>query len=132
MTLTRAESRRISRGARIFAAWLALSVVFALTPCCDIYAAFMPDAPHAAVPDHTAVAPGRNGGDDQPCAAWLDGNDALPAEAGFLPSAPPKPVIAVPSAFQPLRSPVAAFPPPFVASASPPETLYLRYQRLIL
>lgn len=131
MNLTQAESRRIRWSARIFAAWLALSVVFALTPCCDIYAAFLPDATHRAGPDHAAVSHDRTSGDDKPCDAWLDRNDALPVEFGVLPAAP-TPAIAVQSTFRLPPSPVTATRQAFVASASPPDVLYLRYLRLML
>ncbi len=113
-------------------AWLALSVVFALTPCCDVQAAPMAGAVHAAVPDQAAFFHGHTGGDDKPCAAWLDRNDALPVEAGILPTATPKLAIAVPPAFHLPPSPVTSMRQPLVASVFPPDALYLRYLRLIL
>ncbi len=122
-------SRRIRWSARIFTAWLALSVVFALTPCCDVYAAFVPGETHAVASDHATALPDHDG-DDKPCAAWLDRNDALPAESGMLPTATPKLAIVVQFAFHLPSSRVT--PPPFIASASPPDALYLRYLHLIL
>jgi len=132
MNLPQTRYRRTHWTTRTFAVWLALSVMFALTPCCDIYAAFMPGVAHAATSDQAAISHDRAGGDDQPCAAWLDRNDALPIESGALPATTPKLAIAGIYAFRiPLSTDVLVWQP-FVASASPPDALYLRYLRLIL
>ncbi len=124
--------RRQSGLARVAVAWLALSVVFALTPCCDVYAALMPGEAHATAPDRTTASLNHNDGDDKPCTAWLDRNDTLPVESGALPTAAP--TLAIPGrlAFHLPSSPVTAMRQPFVASTSPPDALYLRYLHLIL
>lgn len=132
MHLTRTGYRRIHWTARLFVAWLALSVVFALTPCCDVYAAFVPGETHATAPDHAAALPDHDDGDDKPCAAWLDRNDALPVESGALPAVTPTLAIPVQFTLHLPSSPVTAMRQPFAASASPPDALYLRYLRLIL
>ncbi len=127
----RAELRRIHWSARVFTVWLALSVVFALTPCCNVYAVFIPGETHAAAPDQTIASPNHDDGDDQPCAAWLDRNDALPVEAGALLTAPPL-AIPAPLTFQLPPVSFTAAQQPSVSSTSPPDALYLRYLRLIL
>ncbi len=112
----------------MFGAWLAVSVVFALTPCCEIYAALMPAT--APAPDHAALSHGHTDGDDGSCATWLDRNDVLPVEGSVLPAPTPT----IPAAFT-LPLPPASFAvarAPFPASVSPPDALYLRYLRLIL
>ncbi len=132
MNLPQTEYRRIRWTTRMFAAGLALSVVFALTPCCDIYAAFIPGAAHAAALDHAAVSDDHAGGGDQPCAAWLDRNDALPVGTGALPTAASELAIPVSFVFHLLPSRFTTMRQPSVASVSFPDALYLRYLRLIL
>lgn len=123
---TQTGYRRIHWTRRMLAAWLALSVVFALTPCCDVQAAVPPGTAHAAV-FHDRADDG-----DPPCAAWLDRNDALLVEAGALLTPSPTLAIPVQLAFHLLPASFAAVRQPFVASAFPPDALYLRYLRLIL
>lgn len=132
MNLPQTGYRRIHWATRMFAAWLALSVILALTPCCDVYAVFMPSAAHAAAPDRTTVSHNHDGGDDKPCAAWLDRNDVLPAESGALLTAAPKLAIAAASVFRMPLSTSTLVRQLFVASASPPDALYLRHARLLL
>lgn len=132
MNLLQTRYRRTHWTRRLLVAWLALSVVFALTPCCDIYAAFMPGAAHAAASDHAAVSHDHDGGGDKPCAAWLDRNDVLPVEAGVLPTVTPTLAIPVPFAFHLPPLSFTAMRQPFIASVSSPDALYLRYLRLIL
>lgn len=116
---------------RLFAAWLALSVVFVLAPCCDAQAALPSGSTHAA-PDHAAASHDHGGGDEPPCAAWLDRNDALPVESGVLPTAPPTLALPATSIFPLLPVSFAAVRRSFAVPASPPDALYLRYLRLIL
>ncbi|TAM45224.1 MAG: hypothetical protein EPN55_08835 [Gammaproteobacteria bacterium] len=132
MNLPQTRYRRSRWTTRMFAVWLALSVVFVLTPCCDVYAAFMPSSAHSAELDHAPASHDRAGDDDMPCAAWLDRNDALPVESGALLTAAPKLAIVAASVFRMPLSTSMSVRQPFVTSASPPDTLYLRHARLLL
>lgn len=131
----RARSRRTPLALRLLAAWAALSLVFVLTPCCEIIGVASA-APASASTDHGHTPDAHSGthtpdtGD--PCATWLDRSDAVPAKADDTSSPAAKVVLATPCVFFPSVSPVAATTwRPFRLSASPPA-LYLRYARLIL
>jgi hypothetical protein len=132
----RTRTARSPWGARLAAVTLALALVFALTPCCDVLGApTVPDA-HAAIDpapadhDHGGWhAPGQ----DDPCAAWLDRSDALAGKTDNLVSFDGKVVhgaqsLPVPPAVSPDANGarLAHLPIP------PPDVLYLRLARLIL
>lgn len=132
----RSRSARAPWGARLLAAWMVLSLTFALTPCCDIVgmanAAPAPAvANHDQVPDAHADSQAPDSGD--PCATWLDRSDAVPPKVDDTSSSTAKVVLATPLVFLPSASPAAATAwRPFHLSASPPVALYLRHARLIL
>jgi len=75
------ERRRMSITSRLLAAWLSLSLVLTLTPCCEVFAdAVAPPATNAALdhehdgPDGALHSPGSNDFHD-PCTKWLDHAD---------------------------------------------------------
>jgi len=121
-------------GVRLAAAMLALALVFALTPCCDVLGAPPTPAAHAASghdsADHDHDGGHAPGGD--PCAAWLDRSDAVPPKADGASSPGVNAVPATPFVLLPNAMPVATAWRPFRLSASPPGLLYLRHLRLIL
>lgn len=134
----RAQRTRAPWGARLLAAWVALSLTFAFTPCCDIVgkanAAPAPAAAnHGHVPDPDVRADAHapdTGGDS--CASWLDRTDAVPPKADDAKPFLIAHIIAALPAFRvgivaPERAgPLPRFP------VSPPTRLYLRHARLIL
>lgn len=132
----RAQRTRAPLGARLLAAWVALSLTFAFTPCCDIVgkanAAPVPaTANHGHVSGVHADAYASDVGGDS-CASWLDRTDAVPPKADDA-----KPFLTMHTVGAP-----PVFPGGFVAPAhagslprfpvSPPTLLYLRHARLIL
>lgn len=127
--------RRAPWGARLLAAALVLSLVFAFTPCCEVFAvAAMPDAHAPAGHDHAGDAHDgvQSPGQGDPCAAWLDRSDAVPAKAAAVAQAPAKSVVPVMHAvLPPAASPVVGRRP-FYLPASPPGALYLLHARLLL
>ena len=75
------ERRRMSITSRLLAAWLSLSLVLTLTPCCEVLAdAVAPPATNVALdhehdgPDGALHSPGPNDFHD-PCTKWLDHAD---------------------------------------------------------
>ena len=132
----RARRARAPWSTRLLAAWLALTLVFALTPCCDVIGpANAAPVPVAADHGHTPDAHGDMhapdaGGD--PCATWLDRSDAVTPKADVVAPSMAKLVPATPLVLLPNASLAAASWRPFRLSASPPDALYLRYARLIL
>ncbi len=127
--------RRTPWGARLFAAALVLSLVFALTPCCELSAApVMPDAHAPAGHDHAGDA--HDGvplpGQSDPCATWLDRSDAVPTKADVMAQAPAKSVVPVMHAALPPATPPVVRRRPFYFPASPPGALYLLHARLLL
>ncbi|HLD13493.1 MAG TPA: hypothetical protein VJB18_02120 [Burkholderiales bacterium] len=132
----RARRARAPWSTRLLAAWLALTLVFALTPCCDVIGpANAAPVPVAADHGHTPDAHGDMhapdaGGD--PCATWLDRSDAVTPKTDIVAPFVAKVAIATPFVFL-WNVPSAAIAwRPFRLSASPPDALYLRYARLIL
>lgn len=123
-------------GMRVLVAWMALSLMFVLTPCCDV-AGMQNPAPLSGATSHHHASDAHNSvqvpDSDDPCAQWLDRSDAVPVKADDATLAVAKiaptrlfvsfPAIAVP-VFPIWRS--------FRLSASPPDPLYLRHARLIL
>ncbi len=76
-----AARRRTSITSRLLAAWLALSLILTLTPCCEVFAdAVASRATNAALdhehdgPDGALHSPGSNDFHD-PCTKWLDHAD---------------------------------------------------------
>lgn len=76
-----AERRRMSITSRLMAAWLSLSLVLTLTPCCKVFAdAVAPFTPDVALDhghdgsDSALHSPGSNDFHD-PCTKWLDHAD---------------------------------------------------------
>lgn len=131
----RARMTRAPRRMHLGAAWLALSLAFAFTPCCEVIGATLA-APMPAVADHgqmpDAHADSHAPDDGDPCAAWLDRSDAVPPKADDASSPGAKIALATPFVFLSGISPVATVWRPFRLSASPPHALYLRHARLIL
>lgn len=115
---------------------MTLSLVFALTPCCEVIGAASA-APASASMDRGHAPDAHDGAHapntSDPCAAWLDRSDVVPPKADDTSSSAAKVVLATPLVFLPSASPaVATVWRPFRLSASPPDALYLRYARLIL
>ena len=132
----RARRMRAPWGARLLVMAMTLSLVFALTPCCEVIGAARA-VPASASMDrsHTPDAHGGTHAPDtgDPCATWLDRSDAMPPKADDTSSSAAKVVLATPLVSLPSASPaVATVWRPFRLSASPPYALYLRYARLIL
>jgi len=131
----RRRSARAPWGTRLLAAWVVLSLTFALTPCCEVIgAASAAPASASAGRDHTPDAHGGTHAPDtgDPCATWLDRSDAVPPKADETASPATKIALAMPSVLLPKSSLAAAIWRPFRLSASPPDALYLRHARLIL
>lgn len=132
----RARRARTPWRTRLLAAWLVLSLVFVLTPCCDVIgpanAAPVPvAADHGHAPDaHGDMHAPDVGGD--PCATWLDRSDAVPAKVDVESSLLAKLAFVGPDVFFWSGAPAVPAWRPFRLSASPPHALYLRYARLIL
>jgi hypothetical protein len=131
----RTRMRRAPLGTRVLAAALVLSLVFALTPCCEIFAA--PTVPDAHAPgghDHSGDAhhdtPPAGQGD--PCATWLDRSDMVPPKAGVLSQAPERSAAPVLHAVLPPAAPPIIRQRPAYLPASPPGALYLLHARLLL
>mgnify|MGYP001620142595 CR=1 FL=1 len=128
----RARMTRAPWRTRLLAMAMALSLVFALMPCCEVIGA-AGAAPMPAVADHGQVldahADSHAPDNGDPCAAWLDRSDAVPPKADN--AAPPgaKISLATPSVLLPNTSLAAAIWRPFRLSASPPHALYLRHAR---
>ena len=124
----RTRMTRASWSARLLAAWVVLSLIFALTPCCEVIGAASAAAPASASTDRSSHTP--DTGD--PCATWLDRSDAVTPKTDVV--APPvaKVVLTIPLVLFPNASLTAAIWRPFHLSASQPDALYLRYARLIL
>lgn len=132
----RARMTRAPRRTHLGAAWLALSLAFAFTPCCEVIGATLA-APMPAVADHgqalDAHADSHAPDNGDPCAIWLDRGDAVLVKADDASSLTAKVVLAPPHVFFPSASPAAATAwRLFRLSASPPYALYLRHARLIL
>lgn len=132
----RTRMRRAPFGARLLAALLVLSLGFALTPCCEIFAAPAMAAAHApeghGSGDCTCCGLSAAGRSD-PCAAWLERSAAVPAaKAGVMGQAPEKSVAPVLHAVLPPAVPPVVVRRSFHQSASLPSALYLRHARLIL
>lgn len=131
----RRRSARAPWGTRLLAAWVVLSLAFALTPCCEaIGTANAAPASASTDRDHTLDAHGGTHAPDSgdPCATWLDRSDAVPPKADETSAPAAKIVLATPSVLLPNASLAAAIWRPFRLSAAPPDALYLRHARLIL
>ena len=127
----RSRSARSPWGTRLLAAWVALSLMFALTPCCEVIgAANAAPVPVAVDRGHTSDAQAPDTGD--PCAVWLDRSNVVPAKADDATPSAAKVAPATPFVFLPSASPAPAVWRPFRPSAAPPDALYLRHARLIL
>lgn len=130
----RRRSARAPWGTRLLAAWVVLSLAFALTPCCEVIGTASA-APATASTDH-GHAPDAHGGthapdSGDPCAVWLDHHDAVPAKAGVESPLLANLAPANPDVFLWSGAPAVPAWRPFRLSASPPAALYLRYARLI-
>ena len=135
------ERRRMSITSRLLAAWLSLSLVLTLTPCCEVFAdAVAPPATNAALdhehdgPDGALHSPGSNDFHD-PCTKWLDHADytlnslhvAVTSGSGSHQDIPIAPLL--------LRMPHAATLVTARLSYHPPDPalpLYLRIEHLLL
>ncbi len=131
----RSRRARAPWGTRLLAAWVVLSLTFALTPCCEAIGAARA-APVSASTDH-GHTPDAHGGASapdtgDPCAAWLDRHDAVPAKADVESPLLAKLAFVGPDVFLWSGAPAVPAWRPFRLSASPPDALYLRYARLIL
>lgn len=121
--------------ARLLAAWVVLSLTFALTPCCEIVGAAVA-APASAPADRNHAPDAHDGihdsGPGNPCATWLDRTDALPPKADDAKAFPAVYVLGMPTVSRagvvaPARTLL------FPRFSIPPSTpLYLRHARLIL
>ena len=98
----RSRSVRAPWGTRLLAAWVVLSLTFALTPCCEIIGAASA-APASASTDHGHTPDAHSGthtpdtGD--PCVTWIDRSDAVPAKADVVAPSVAKVAITTPFAF---------------------------------
>ena len=136
------KRRRMSITSRLLAAWLSLSLVLTLTPCCEVFADAVASPATNAALDHehdgsdgALHSPGSNDFYD-PCTKWLDHADytlnslhvAVTSESGSHQDIPIAPLL--------LRMPHAGtiamalflyHPPP-----DPALPLYLRIEHLLL
>ncbi len=131
----RSRSVRAPWGRRLLVAWVALSLTFVLTPCCEVIGTASA-APASASTDH-GHAPDAHGGTHapdtgDPCATWLDRSDAVTPKTDVVAPLLAKLAFAGPEAFLWSDAPAVPAWRPFRLSASPPDALYLRYARLIL
>lgn len=131
----RSRSVRAPWGTRLLAAWVVLSLSFALTPCCEVIGAASA-APASASTDHSHTPDAHSGthapDSGDPCAVWLDRHDAVPAKADVESLLLAKLAFAGPDVFLWSAAPAGPSWRPFRLSASPPDALYLRHARLIL
>ena len=136
------ERRRMSTTSRLLAAWLSLSLVLTLTPCCEVFAdAVASPATNAALdhehdgPDGALQSPGSNDFHD-PCTKWLDHADYtlnslhVVVTSGFDPhqDIPVAPLLLrMPHAGTMVTARLSYHPPP-----DPALPLYLRLEHLLL
>ncbi len=137
-----AARRRMSIASRLLAAWLSLSLVLTLTPCCEILAdAIAPPATNAALdhghdgPDDALHSSGPNDFHD-PCTKWLDHADytlnslhvAVTSGSGSHQDIPIAPLLLrMPHAGNMVTALFLYHPPP-----DPALPLYLRIEHLLL
>ncbi len=136
MSLLRLRTRRARApwGSRLLALALMLSLVFALTPCCEVVGAAVAGAQAAAGhgPMDRDHAGGHAPDGNSPCATWLDRTDAVPPQPDEAKLFPAMHVTGAPPAFRAdvvvseRVGPLPRFP------VSPAIRLYLHHARLIL
>lgn len=137
-----AEKRKRSLASRLLFAWLSLSLVLTLTPCCEVLADAVTSPAIEAQVDHEHDGPDsahhspESGGFHDPCAQWLDHADytlssshiAITSEPGSYQDNPIAPVLfRTPGDASMMTARFSYHPPP--DSALP---LYLRLEHLLL
>ena len=133
------ERRRMSITSRLLAAWLSLSLVLTLTPCCkvfaDVVAPLMPNAVLDHEHDGALHSSGSNDFHD-PCTKWLDHADytlnslhvAVTSGSGSHQDIPIAPLLLrMPHAATVVTARLSYHPPP-----DPALPLYLRIEHLLL
>lgn len=137
-----AARRRISITSRLLAAWLSLSLVLTLTPCCKVFADTVAPFTANTVLDHKHDAPDgalhspKSNDFPDPCTKWLDHADytlnstlvAVTSGADPHPDISIAPLLAsMPHAETMVTARLLYHPPP-----DPALPLYLRFEHLLL